>query len=331
MKRIFALGSALVDHEYEISDDMLTKTGLSKGSMTLADQAQQAALSQTLADQHATQVKQAGGGSAANTAYAIAALGGLSSFACRVNDDEAGQFYLTDLNEAGVTTSPTSLTDAGTPTGSCMVLVTPDAERTMHTYLGASAGFCYDDIDHALLEAADYLYIEGYLASSELAQDAVVQTRARAAELGIKTALSFADPSMVNFCKDGLVNMLGEGVDILFCNLEEAMTFTETDSAETAAQALHAYADTVAITLGADGAFVSTTDGTHIRVDAPQVDNVVDTNGAGDNFAGAFMYALAKGESLENCAVLGVKVASEIVVQFGPRLPRAAYTDLLSE
>lgn len=329
MKRIFALGSALVDHEFELTENTLTKTGLSKGSMSLADQAQQASLRQTLEDNHATQVKQAGGGSAANTAYAIAALGGLSSFACRVNDDEAGQFYLNDLNDAGVATSPISLKDAGEPTGNCMVLVTPDAERTMHTYLGASAGFCYADIDHELLEQADYLYIEGYLAGSELAQDAVVKTRARAAELGIKTALSFADPSMVNFCKDGLVKMLGEGVDILFCNLEEATTFTGTDSKEAAAKALHVYAQTAAITLGAEGAFISTTDGTNITVTAPAVDNVVDTNGAGDNFAGAFMYALAHGKSLEDCAVLGVKVASELVTQFGPRLPRDAYTELL--
>lgn len=330
MKRIFALGSALVDHEFEITEDTLAKTGLSKGSMSLADQAQQAKLSQTLAENNANQVKQAGGGSAANTAYAVAALGGLSSFACRVNDDDAGKFYLNDLNDAGVSTSTISLKDAGEPTGNCMVLVTPDAERTMHTYLGASAGFCYDDIDQELLEIADYLYIEGYLAGSELAQDAVMRTRARAADLGIKTALSFADPSMVNFCKDGLVNMLGDGVDVLFCNLEEATTFTETDSKEAAAKALHAYADTVAITLGAAGAFVSVKDGTQISVDAPEVDSVVDTNGAGDNFAGGFMYALAKGESLENCAVLGVKVASALVTQFGPRLPQAAYSEFVA-
>lgn len=328
---IFAIGNALVDHEYEVTEAVLADTGLSKGSMTLAETADQQILKDTLAKHLLAPVKQAGGGSAANTAYAVAALGGLSSYACRVNDDDAGRFYLQDLQSAGVTTFNRSIATADEPTGSCMVLVTPDAERTMQTHLGTSAALSFAAVDTSALENAAFIYIEGYLAASDSARDAVAKLRTEATTLGVKTALSFADPSMVNFCKSGLLDMLGAGVDVLFCNEEEATTFADVDiaSVEQAAKALHQHASLVIITRGAKGVLVSQlaedNSITSFTTAAPSVANVIDTNGAGDNFAGAFMYGLTQNMPLETCAKLAVQVSAKLITHFGPRLAKADY------
>lgn len=328
---VLALGNALVDHEYQVTDEVLASTKLDKGSAALADQAQQQALISELATHNAPLVKKAGGGSAANTVFTIAALGGKSSISCTVCDDEAGHFYLQNLTEAGVKTSVQSLAATAEPTGSCMVLVTPDAERTMQSFLGASAHFGFEAVDESLLNTAEMLYIEGYLAASEQAVDAVVQAKEIAKAQNTKVALSFSDPSMVNFCKQGLLTMLGEGVDILFCNQEEATLFTEKSGIEATAQALQAYADLVVITLGSQGAFVSKKGEAAFTVPTAAVETVLDTNGAGDNFAGAFLYGLSQSYALEDCAKLAVAVAGKLIGHFGPRMQTEDYQQLLSE
>lgn len=330
--KVFALGNALVDHEYQVTEKQLTNTKLNKGSAQLAmSLAEQQELIAYLSDENVALVKKAGGGSAANTVFAIAALGGSSSISCRVSDDDAGRFYLQDLTNAGVKTSIKSLSSSAEPTGSCMVLVNPDAERTMQSYLGVSAHFGFEHVDESLLNRAEYLYIEGYLAASELAVDAVKQTKKLAKENDIKIALSFADPSMVNFCKDGLLAMLDGGVDIIFCNQEEATTFANAESLDDAITHLHEYAEMVVITMGADGAMVSEKSGASFTTPAASVDKVIDTNGAGDNFAGAFMYGITNDMGVAESAKLAVTVAGKLIAHFGPRMPAEDYAQLLAE
>lgn len=333
--KVFAIGNALVDHEYKLTDTQLEETGLTKGSAQLAMTIEeQQKLVSLLEAQGVQLIKKAGGGSAANTVFAIAALGGSSSLSCRVCDDEAGRFYLQDLTNAGVKTSIQSLGACSDiceePTGSCMVLVTPDAERTMQTYLGVSSQLGFEHVDDSLLNRAEYIYIEGYLAASESALEAIEQVKKTAHTNDVKIALSFADPSMVNFCKDGLLSILGDGVDVIFANEEEALTFTQTETVDDAVQQLHTHAPLVIVTLGSKGALISNKGDSFVQ-SAPIVDDVVDTNGAGDNFAGAFMYGLTNDFTLEECAQLSVAVAGQLIQKFGPRMERQDYANLIAE
>lgn len=221
MYDVMAIGNALVDHEYVLSDVALEETELTKGNMTLAGIEEQQQLLAYFQLAEIAPSKQAGGGSAANTMFAFASLGGKPFYACRVGDDKQGQFYLQDLHQAGVATSEQSI-HAGGVTGSCVVAVTEDGERTMQTYLGTSSDITSDNVNFDALTQADWLYLEGYLAMSESIQPAMTQLRQQAGIHGTKIAVSFADPAVVKFAKDGLLNMLGNKVAVIFCNSEEA-------------------------------------------------------------------------------------------------------------
>jgi sugar/nucleoside kinase (ribokinase family) len=204
-------------------------------------------------------------------------------------------------------------------TGKCMVFVTPDAERTMNSFLGISLTLDHQVLDFEALEQSEYLYIEGYLVTSPSAKEAVVKALDFAKEKGIKTALTFSDPSMAKFFGDGLKEMLGEnGVDLLFCNTEEALTFTQTQTLEEAIPELKKWARAFAVTRSEKGALLF--DGEReIDVLTQQV-KPIDTNGAGDLFAGAFMYALTQGHSFGEAGKLACACSSQLVTQFGPRL-----------
>lgn len=324
---LYAIGNALVDREYPVDDGLLVRCNLQKGTMQLADAVQQEALMAQL-NQHTSPTGQVGGGSAANTAFAFAALGGSTFYACRVGNDPAGSFYLEDLSAAGVQTSPRSQ-DLG-QTGTCIVMVTPDGERTMHTHLGITAELSPDQVDLTPLAQARFLYIEGYLATSDSARQAVAVVRELARQQGTKIALSLSDPAMVQYANAGLHDLIGQGVDVLFCNEMEARLFTQTDSIEAAIAALHQYAPLVVVTRGADGALIG-----HeglLQPVAPQlVPQVLDTNGAGDGFAGGFLYGLSQHFTLTDCGYLATAIASAVVAKFGPRLPRTHYQQILQQ
>lgn len=328
MAKIVAIGNALVDSEFIVTDEQLTATGLTKGNMTLASHSEQHDLVQSLNAQHITASKQAGGGSAANSIYAAASLGSDCFYACRVGQDDAGRFYLADLNTAGIKTSIKSFAD-GT-TGSCMVMVTPDGERTMQTHLGTSAEISDADIDFAELDDADWLYLEGYLAMSPSVQTAISQLKQTAKEKGCKIAVSFADPAVVKFGREGLDAMLDDGVDVVFCNCDEAQLFTNQPDHKQATEALLNVANMAVVTNGAAGSLIAVKDNVSretklINIPTPKVNNVLDTNGAGDNFAGSFLHALSQGHELAVCGKLASEVASQIIQQFGPRLTPAQY------
>ncbi len=323
---VYGIGNALVDKEFEVTNQFLADNGIEKGLMTLIEQDQQVTLLANLKDQFGLK-KRAGGGSAANTIVAISQFGGKTFYACKVADDETGDFYMKDLAIAGVETKLDQIKGDGV-TGKCLVMVTDDAERTMNTYLGITSDFSEDDLHIAELENSEYLYIEGYLVTSDVSRSAAIKARQIAQKSGVKTAFTFSDPAMVTYFKEGVSEIIGDGVDVLFCNEEEALTYTDTTNLDDAIQALSAIAKKVIVTLGSKGAKVITGD-KHVDIEVSAV-KAIDTNGAGDMFAGAFMYGLTQGMSDRDAGMLASESAARIVATFGARLEKKVQKGLLN-
>ncbi len=324
---IYGIGAALVDTEIEVTDLDLKDLGIEKGVMTLVDEERQHQLMGSLAS-HLVTSNRASGGSAANSIIAASYFGARNFYSCRVANDENGSFYLTDLGQAGVDYHAHNGSGEGI-TGKCLVMITPDAERTMNTFLGTSEHISVADIDEEALSNSRYAYIEGYLVTSETGLPAAIKLRELAEQHNIQTALSLSDPAIVNFFHDGITAMIGKGVDIIFCNAAEAMNFTKTDSLEAAAEALKQYTKTYAITRGSEGALLF--DGEqHVEISAHPA-KAVDTNGAGDMFAGAFLFAISRGMSYADAGALASKAAAKVVSQFGPRLAPEQHHELLDE
>ena len=322
---LFAIGNALIDQEFKVSDDFLIQQNLQKGTMQLTDGETQANLYNNLLKTQSYK-GQASGGSAANTTVAFSALGGSAFYACRVGNDELGSIYLNGLNDAGITTSTKSISEG--VTGTCMVLVSEDSERTMHTYLGITAELTDEQIDFTPLNTAKWLYIEGYLSTSDTARLAVKQAREIAKANGVKIALTLSDPAMVQYARQGLNELLDNGVDLLFCNEQEALMYTETDNINAALAKLKLLSQSVVITLSSKGALISNSQSTFTVAGREVV--AVDTNGAGDAFAGSFLYALNAGLNEKAAAEIAVLISSQVVAQFGPRLAVHQYTELLN-
>lgn len=323
--QLFSIGNALVDQEFLVKDDFLNELQLQKGTMQLVDDATQAVIISKL--QQAQHKGQSSGGSAANSTVAFSALGGQSFYACRVGDDELAQFYLNDLNQAHVQTAPQSYSQG--QTGRCVVMISEDGERTMCTYLGVTAELSPSQVDFSALKTAQFLYIEGYLATSPTAQQAVIQARQIAREHGVKIALSLSDPAMVQYAQDGLQQLIGDGVDVLFCNEQEALMYTQTDRIEYASQALLNIANQVFITLGKAGAWYA--DAQQSTITATIEVDVKDSNGAGDAFAGGVLYGLVNGFDLNKTITLGNHLASHVVANYGARLAFADYARILNQ
>ncbi|MGB2248403.1 MAG: adenosine kinase [Alcanivorax sediminis] len=321
---VYALGNALVDTEIEVSDAFLERMNVGKGVMTLVDEARQAELLTALAEE-AEPRKQTSGGSACNTVVATRYFGGTSYYACKVASDATGDIFVNDLTAAGVDINMNGNRVSGV-SGKCLVMLTPDAERTMNTYLGISSEVSVQDLDEAAIADSHYVYLEGYLVSGDSSRAATVKLRQLAEKHGVKTSLTFSDPAMVQFFKDGLIEMLGDGVDLLFCNEAEATSFTDTNSVDEALQALKAVCRSAVITLGARGALVW--DGTDTHQIEPVAVDAVDSNGAGDLFAGAFLYAITHGHDFATAGKLASVSSAKLVTRFGPRLPAEDHLDI---
>lgn len=322
MYQLVGVGNALMDMEFVVDETVLAATGLDKGQMTLADTKAQNRLLATLG--HAK--KHSSGGSGANTITAFACLGGRAYYHCRVGADPLGVAYLDDLTHCGVATNPAVAQVDSTPTGSCVVLVSGDGERTMQTHLGVSQDFDATNIAPDTLSGQSVLYLEGYLAMNETALAAIAPLKAQAT----KVAVSFADPAVVEFAKAGLCRLLAGGVAIVFCNLTEARLFTGKDSQHDCAKALLAYAQMVVITAGGKATLIAEQVGGDYRfVCAGSVPvAVVDSNGAGDNYAGAFLYAHSLGYDVKTCARLAAMVAAQVVASYGARLAKDDYQEI---
>ena len=321
---LYAIGNALVDTEYEVSDNLLSTMGVSKRHMTLIDGPRR---SELLAHVQGLHHRRTGGGSAANTAVALAQLGGQAFYSCRVADDELGAFYAEDLAANGVATNLSHARAQHGQTGSCMVLVTPDAERTMCTFLGVSAELDAHSLHPHDIAKSRIYYMEGYLAASPTGLQAALQGRQIAREHQVQLALTLSDVSMINFCKDGLLAMLGDGVDYLFANEEEAQVWSGSTDLNTMVQTLSALGKTVCLTRGPKGSLVIQGQSV-IEVPATPV-KAVDTNGAGDMFAGAFLYGMTHHMDLRTAATLANRAAAQVVSQHGNRLQTQQLQDLL--
>ena len=312
---VYGIGNALVDTEFEVTDEFFNEHGVEKGLMTLVDDERQAYLIEQI---NAARVKKQCGGSAANTVIALKQFGGNSFYSCKVADDDYGHFYLNDLKENGVETNIAhDQLDAGN-TGKCLVMVTPDADRTMNTYLGISSSLDTSVINEEAIAASTYIYLEGYLVTTEDGVAAMKETKALAEKHGTMTSITLSDPSIVEFFKPKFNEVIGSGVDLLFCNEEEALKFTGTDNLFVAREKLKYAAKKFAITLGKNGVMIFDGD-TFIDIESFPVE-AIDTNGAGDMFAGAFLYAITHGHSFAQAGKFASLAASKVVSKFGPRL-----------
>ena len=320
---IYGIGAALVDTEVEVSDAFLANANIDKGVMTLVDEARQTELIGSLSAQDSAMLRKCGG-SVCNSVVAASSLGAQAFFSGKVADDTDGQLYIDDLKEAGV-----DFHSAGQEpgiTGKCLVMVTDDAERTMNTFLGASEALSGREIDQAALIDSEWFYVEGYLVTDEARTAATKAAVELAKANGVKVAISLSDPFVVAVFGDALRQVIGDGVDLIFCNKDEATAFTGTETLEAASEALKQYTKTFAITDGANGAI--TFDGSSLDQSEGVEAKAIDTNGAGDMFAGAFLYAITAGKNYGWAASLANDCAAKVVARFGPRLDPDDFTSI---
>ncbi len=322
---VYGIGNALVDLEFEVSLATLETLKVEKGVMTLVDELRHGEL---LVDLRVPPKKKASGGSAANTIVAVSQFGGKSFYSCKVASDEFGAFYLADLLECGVDTNLQHQSREDGITGKCIVFVTPDADRTMNTFLGITANFSTAELVPAALQDSQYLYIEGYLVSSPTGREAAIAARDLARTAGTRVALSLSDPNMVRFFREGLVEIIGEGLDLLFANETEACEMAGTTDLQAAIADLKQYSHTLAITRGPAGSLIC--DGEQVFEIAPVPVKAVDTVGAGDMYAGALLYGLTQGWSYPEAGAFASRAAAKVVSQFGPRLPQQAVQTLMA-
>ena len=232
---VYGIGNALVDIVTEVDDQFLQDHNIEKGFMTLVDEENQTRISNAINMNNSN--KQCGG-SAANSIIAVSQFGGSSYYSCKVANDELGDFYKQDLKSNGVDSNLQGEDLESGITGKCLVMTTEDASRTMNTFLGITSDYSRSEIKEGALKDSQYLYIEGYLVTSENGQDAMKHANKLAEDNGVSTALTFSDPAMVKYFKEPMESVVGTGVDLLFCNEEEAMLYTDKDNLADAKEAL---------------------------------------------------------------------------------------------
>ena len=311
---VYGIGNALVDMDFEINHELLEKLKVEKGVMTLIDEVTHHHLLNKL--ENNPHIK-AFGGSAANTLSTMQQLGAKTFYSCKIGNDELGDFYYHDLISNGLATNLHHTHRAGI-TGKCIVLVTPDADRSMNSFLGATAEFSYAEVSETALKNSEYVYIEGYLAAQLLGCEAAIKVRQLAEQANVKTVLSLSDPNIVSYFKENFKAMIGDKVDILFCNQQEAFVFTQTHDLAAAKEKLKSSAKTFVITLGGQGALIY--DGHQFTQLPGYPVNVIDTVGAGDVFSGTFMYAITHGHDYFKAGELANFAAAKVVTKYGPRL-----------
>jgi len=319
--QIYGIGAALVDTEIVVTDEFLKTHNVDKGVMTLVDEDRQFYLLGALSSY---QVKRSCGGSACNTLVAASCFGSDAFYSAKVSADDDGKFFIEDLNATGVDFQDSKVSSG--ITGKCLVMVTDDAERTMNTFLGTNLELTSNEVDEAILINSKWLYLEGYLVTDESRTDVAVKAMEFAKANQVKTSLSLSDPFVVQVFGDNIRKVIGDGIDLLFCNSHEARSFTNTHSTEVAAEQLKKYAKTFVITRGAGGSL--SYDGKDLVQTAGVTANAVDTNGAGDMFAGAFLYAINAGHNYGWAAKFANAASARVVSQFGPRVEAVEYEQI---
>jgi sugar/nucleoside kinase (ribokinase family) len=319
---VVGIGNAIVDVIASADDAFLIRHGMAKGSMMLIDEPQAEAIYADMGP-----AVESSGGSAANTIAGIASLGGRTAYIGKVRDDLLGRAFRHDITAAGATFRTPPSND-GPATARCLILVTPDAQRTMNTFLGACVRLGPEDIDAALIEAAQITYLEGYLYDEPRAQQAFHHASALAHAAGRKVSLSLSDAFCVQRHRAEFLNLVHRHVDVLFANEAEVMALFETDRLATAVAELRNHTDIAAVTLGANGALVIARD-EFIEIPAVPIPIVVDTTGAGDLYAAGFLHGLTTGASLAECGRLGSFAAAEIISHMGAR-PQTPLNDFMA-
>jgi sugar/nucleoside kinase (ribokinase family) len=317
---VLAIGNAIVDVMARAEEDLLRRLGLAKGTMHLIDAVRADSIYAGMGP-----AIEASGGSAGNTAAGIASLGGRAAFIGKVADDTLGKFYRHDMHAAGVHFATAPLY-GGAPTARSMILITPDGERTMNTYLGACHALGPEDIDGSVVAAAAITYLEGYLWDPPEAKKAFLRAAAIAHAADRQVALTLSDPVCVDRFRTEFLDLMRSGtVDIVFANDSELRSLYMTATLESAVAALQEDSRLAAVTLGGDGALVVSREGI-ARVAATPVETLADLTGAGDMFAAGFLFGLARGMPLGDAARLGTVAAAEVISHIGPR-PSASLRD----
>jgi sugar/nucleoside kinase (ribokinase family) len=309
---VVGIGNAIVDVIAHADDEFLARNEMTKGAMTLIDEPRAERIYALMG-----RGRESSGGSAGNTVAGIASLGGKAGYIGKVRDDALGRAYRHDITNAGIvfTTPPAT---GGPSTALCLILVTPDAQRTMNTYLGACVNLSPADIDRALIESAQITYLEGYLFDPPLAQEAFREASRIAHGAGRKVSLSLSDSFCVHRHREAFLDLLEHHVDVLFANEAEIAALFETDDFAHAVERVRPLADIAAVTRGAHGSLVVAGAET-IEIPVEPVAQLVDTTGAGDLYAAGFLYGLTSGAPLAECGRLGSLAAAEVISHFGGR------------
>ncbi|MEO1187901.1 MAG: adenosine kinase [Pseudomonadota bacterium] len=320
---VVGLGNAIVDVISTQDDAFLAKWGINKDAMNLieADRAD-------LLTEASTNALETSGGSGANTIAGIASFGGKAAYVGKVADDRLGKVFKSDMAAVGVPFETKPLL-GGPATARSIIFVTPDGKRSMNTYLGASVEFSPEDVDRATVEAGGILYLEGYLFDKEVAKAAFVHAAEIAHAAGRKVSLTLSDSFCVDRHRDSFRQLIRTQVDILFANEEELLSLYQTRDFDQAIDLLRADTGLAAVTRGEKGSVVIG-DGDPISVPAEPVSQVVDTTGAGDQYAAGFLFGVARGLPLATCARLGHIAAAEVISHYGPR-PEVALATLAAE
>ncbi|UJR18199.1 hypothetical protein I4U23_005100 [Adineta vaga] len=324
---VYGIGAALVDTEINVTDDDLNMISIDKSLMTLVDEERQIQLIDYFKN-HLIYSKRTSGGSTANAIIAIAQFGGQTFYSCKVGNDNNGRFYLNDLEIAGVDYHIDKCQDQGI-TGTCLVMLTSDAERTLCTFLGINAIQSEHDIIPEVIAACTYVYFEAYMIMS-LPTFAAAKYLCEIAELNnVKIAMSFSDSSIIMIYHDRLCEILKKPIDLLFCNRNEAFSWSQTDKIDIAVDKLKIIARTFVITLGAEGSLVY--DGSKLYNIAPHKVDAIDSTGAGDMFAGAFLFGITHGQDYFTAGNLASLAAATVVSNYGSRLSAAKQKHLLAQ
>ncbi|PSO55537.1 MAG: adenosine kinase [Cyanobacteria bacterium QH_9_48_43] len=321
---VYGIGNALTDIEYEVSPELLQELEIEKGVMTLIEEDHQNKIVEGL---DGSPCKMSCGGSAANTVIALAQFGGKGFYSCKVANDETGSFYTEDLLRCEVDTNLQHHEPEEGITGKCLVLVTPDADRTMNTFLGITSNFSENELVPEAIADSQYLYIEGYLVPNPRGKEAAIKARNIAQEAGGKVAISLSDLNMVRAFKQQFLDIIGSGVDFIFSNESEALEMAGTEDISEAIEYFKTLSKGFAITLGAKGSVIF--DGKNI-IEIPAVKvNPIDTVGAGDMFAGAFLYGITHGMSFSEAGKLASQACARLITNFGARLEAEETRSLL--
>jgi len=312
---LIGIGNALLDVVAQAGDAFLEAHNLTKGSMTLIDDRQ----ADALYDQMPAGIESSGG-SAANSMAGFASLGGKGAFIGKVRDDQFGGVFRHDMRAMGCAFDTPAAAD-GPGTGRCLVLVTSDAQRTMCTYLGAACRLTTADLDRARIQNAQVVYMEGYLFDEPAAQEAFAAAAEMAHAAGRKVAITLSDGFCVDRHRAAFRSLVEDYTDILFANEDEICSLYESSKFDDALQRMRGHCEIACLTRSEKGAVILHGDEVHI-VDSEPVAHVVDTTGAGDQFAAGFLYGYTRGRDLYTCGRIGAIAAAEIISHFGARPER---------